>query len=285
MNPYHGLVAQYERLARESKCYSKGKFPPAFRPDLPPDAPQALFFAPHPDDETIIGGLALRLMREARIKVINVAVTQGSKKERQDERLSELRNACDYIGFELITTGAHGLDRVNPQTRERDPNHWQNCVTIISDILESNKPRVIFFPHEHDWNSTHVGTHFLVIDALARLPAEFECFVVETEYWGQMAQPNLMVEISQSDLADLICATTFHVGEVNRNPFHLLMPAWMMDNVRRGSELVGGQGEAAPNFTFAALYRLRRWQKGQLSEVLAHGRNLPATVNAGELFR
>jgi hypothetical protein len=174
---------------------------------------------------------------------------------------------------------------VNPQTRERDPNHWQNCVTIISDILESNKPHVIFFPHEHDWNSTHVGTHFLVIDALARLPAEFECFVVETEYWGQMAQPNLMVEISQSDLADLICATTFHVGEVNRNPFHLLMPAWMMDNVRRGSELVGGQGEAAPNFTFAALYRLRRWQKGQLSEVLAHGRNLPATVNAGELFR
>jgi hypothetical protein len=79
------------------------------------------------------------------------------------------------------------------------------------------------------------------MDALAGMPTEFECFLVETEYWGQMTQPNLMVEISPTDLAELISATTFHVGEVNRNPFHLLMPAWMMDNVRRGSELVGAR--------------------------------------------
>jgi len=285
MNPYHGLVAQYARLARESQFYSQGKFPPAFRPAFAADAPKALFFAPHPDDETIIGGLALRLMREARMKVINVAVTQGSKKERQSERLSELRKACDYIGFELITTGVNGLEGVNRQTRERDTKQWASNVNIILDILEANKPRVIFFPHEHDWNSTHIGTHFLVMDALAKLPAEFKCFLVETEYWGQMTQPNLMAEISPTDLSDLICATTFHVGEVNRNPFHLLMPAWMMDNVRRGSELVGGQGEAAPHFTFAALYRLRQWRKGKVSEVLTHGRNLPSTVNASELFR
>src|SRR5437764_12292741 len=119
MNPYHGLVAQYARLAAESKFYSKGAFPPLTPLDFPKDAPKALFFAPHPDDETIIGGLALRLMREARMKVINVAVTQGSKKERQGERLSELRKACDYIGFDLITTGVNGLEGVNLQTRER----------------------------------------------------------------------------------------------------------------------------------------------------------------------
>jgi len=48
---------------------------------------------------------------------------------------------------------------------------------------------------------------------------------------------------------------------------------------------VGEQGEAAPHFTFAALYRLRQWRKGQISEVLTHNRNLPSTVNASELFR
>ena len=284
MNPYHGLVAQYARLAGQSKFLSRGAFPALAPLELPADAQKALFFAPHPDDETIIGGLALRLMREARMKVINVAVTQGSKKSRQDQRLRELENACDYIGFGLITTGPHGLERINPETREHDPKHWSACVSIISSILKATEPRVIFFPHQHDWNSTHIGTHFLVMDALARMPAEFECFLIETEYWGQMTQPNLMAEIGSKDLADLMAATSFHVGEVNRNPFHLLMPAWMMDNVRRGSELVGGQGETAPNFTFAALYRLRRWTDGKPMDILSGGKHLPAAISAATLL-
>ena len=41
--------------------------------------------------------------------------------------------------------------------------------------------------------------------------------------------------------------------EVRRNPYHLRMPAWMMDNVRRGAELVGGQGSPAPDFCFCDL--------------------------------
>src|SRR5437899_3341959 len=81
MNPYQQFVSEYARLHQQGKGYPLGTFEPAPRPELPPDAPRALFFAPHPDDECIAGGLALRLMREARMKVINVAVTQGSKKE------------------------------------------------------------------------------------------------------------------------------------------------------------------------------------------------------------
>jgi LmbE family N-acetylglucosaminyl deacetylase len=58
-----------------------------------------LIFSPHPDDECIIGGLALRLMREAGMRVVNVAVTQGSNKARQAGRLEELRAACDISGL------------------------------------------------------------------------------------------------------------------------------------------------------------------------------------------
>ena len=79
-----------------------------------------------------------------------------------------------------------------------------------------------------------------------------------------MATPNLMVESSPDDLADMMTALSFHVGEVQRNPYHLLVPAWMQDNVRRGGELVGGQGGAAPDFVFCTLYRLRRWHEGRL---------------------
>ncbi len=130
----------------------------------------------------------------------------------------------------------------------------------------------------------HIGTHFLVIDALKQLPAEFECFVVETEFWRAMASPNLMVESSARDVTDLVTALSFHVGEVRRNPYHLLLPAWLQDNVRRGAELVGGTGGAAPEFTFATLYRLSRWTRGRLESSSTGGRQISLKQDPAELL-
>src|SRR5690349_614780 len=283
MNPYQHLVSEYVRFAKEGKTYPLGKFARMPRPDLPTNAPKVLIFSPHPDDEVIIGGLALRLLREARWNVINVAVTQGSKKERQAERLAELKACCDCIGFGLVQTTPAGLEKVNVKTREQEPAYWAQSVKVVANILAQHQPRVILFPHDTDWNSSHIGTHFLVHDALKSLPPDFSCFTVETEFWGAMATPNLMVEVSPHDLADLITALTFHVGEVKRNPYHLSLPSWMQDNVRRGGELVGGQGGAAPDFTFATLYRLRKWSHGRLEPLFEGGRQLPANSNAAEL--
>ena len=284
MNPYHHLVEEYVRFAKEGKAYPLGKFARMPRPDIAAKAPKALIFSPHPDDEVIIGGLALRLLREASWNVINVAVTQGSNKARQAERLAELKACCDCIGFGLAQTVPGGLEKVNVKTREQDPAHWAQSVKVIAGILAQHQPRVILVPHELDWNSSHIGTHFLVMDALKSLPASFNCHVVETEFWGAMASPNLMVEISARDLGDLMTALTFHVGEVERNPYHLTLPAWMMDNVRRGSEVAGGQGGAAPDYVFATLYRLRQWRQGALEKVFEGGRQLSCNQNAETLF-
>ena len=284
MNPYHRLVSDVARLVREGKQLPLGGLPQAPRPSLAQDAPTALIFSPHPDDECIIGGLALRLMREAGVRVENVAVTQGSRKDRQAARWEELTAACQYLAFGLVPTAPGGLERINGRTRTEDAAHWQAAVTVVARILTERQPRVIFFPHDTDWNSTHVGTHHLVMDALALQAKEFTCLAVETEFWGAMASPNLMVESSVDDLADMIAALSFHVGEVKRNPYHLLVAPWMQDNVRRGCELVGGQGGAAPDFTFATLYRLRRWKGGRLEHVFEGGRNLAASENAGQLL-
>jgi LmbE family N-acetylglucosaminyl deacetylase len=284
MNSYTKFVSDYARLVDDAKAFPLGGFPPAPQPNITPNAPKALFFAPHPDDETIVGAMALRIFREARMNLINVAVTQGSKKERQAERLVELQGACNYLGYGLQTTVPNGLELVSAKTRQNEPQFWARMVGVIADILAKHQPRVILFPHERDWNGTHIGVHFLVMDALKQLPASFECYTVETEFWGAMDDPNLMVEVSEQDLADMITATTFHIGEVKRNPYHLLLPAWMMDNVRRGAELVGGQGGAAPDFTFAALYRLRKWSQGRVTSVQTGGKFLSKTQNTGELF-
>jgi N-acetylglucosamine malate deacetylase 1 len=284
LNPYQRYVADFARLVAEAKSFPLGKFEPAPRPETRSDAPTALFFAPHPDDECVGGGLALRLLREAGMRVINVGVTLGSKKERQPGRFQELQGACGYLGFGLELPAPSGLEQVNFKARGQDPARWAGGVQAIAKLILAHRPRVILCPHEHDWNSTHIGTHFLVMDALARMPADYEGYVVETEFWGQMADPNLMVEISVEILADLITATTFHVGEVARNPYHVLLPGWMLDNVRRGSELVGGQGGQAPDFTFSAIYRLRKWSQGRLARCFEGGKQVARYASLQALF-
>jgi len=284
MNPYRKFVFEYSRALAEGKSLPLGGIPPHGKPRPAADAPTVLIFSPHPDDECIIGGLALRLQREAGMRAINVAVTQGSNKERQEGRLRELKNACDWLGLELEQTGPHGLEAINPKTRANQPEHWAAAVKVIAASLRKNQPRAVLFPHDLDWNSTHIGTHLLVMDALKSLPRDFQTVLVETEFWGQMASPNLMVESSEEDVADLLAALSFHVEEVRRNPYHLRMPAWLIDNVRRGAELVGGQGGAAPDFMFATLYRARRWKNGAIEELYSGGKQLTTRDFPGAVF-
>jgi N-acetylglucosamine malate deacetylase 1 len=282
-NPYQALVEGFARLLTEGEALSPAGLIPPKRPQAAADSPKALIFAPHPDDEVIIGGLPLRLLRELKLNVINVAVTLGSRTERRAERWRELKNCCDYIGFGLVAARENGLEGINPVTREQQPQRWSAAVEAIVNLLAAQRPATIFVPHADDWNKTHIGTHYLVLEAMSRCP-DLTCRVVETEFWGAMDAPNLMVESSATDVADLVAALSMHVGEVARNAYHLRLPAWMMDNVRRGAELVGGQGGAAPRFAFATLYRLRRWANGRLHEVLEQGRVLSGKDDLRELF-
>jgi N-acetylglucosamine malate deacetylase 1 len=282
-NPYYSLVDRFARLLNEGEAISPAGLISPDRPDIEADMPRALIFSPHPDDEIIIGALPLRLLREQKLNVINVAVTLGSLAGRQAERWQELKSCCDYIGFGLLATRERGLEGINPIGREEQPQRWSAAVETIADILAAERPSIVFLPHADDWNKTHIGTHCLVLEAMGRCSG-LACQVVETEFWGAMDAPNLMVESSVSDVADLVAALSLHVGEVARNAYHLRLPAWMMDNVRRGAELVGGQGGAAPSFAFATLYRLRHWTDGRLHEVLDCGQVLSSQDDLSKLF-
>ena len=273
MNPYREFSSAFVQLTEWGKSLPMGGIPPRPKPTPRPGAPVALIFSPHPDDECIIGGLALRLMSEQQFRIVNVAVTLGSNKERRAARLAELKNACDWIGFDLEETG---LENITPVTRANVPHIWRTATITIADLMTKYKPDAIFFPHELDWNSTHVGTHFLIKDALKIMPPSFTTKLIETEFWGQMPSPNLMVEVSAPDVADLLAALSFHVGELRRNPYHLRMPPWLQDNVRRGAELVGGQGGKAPDFYFATLYRIQKWHNGSVKQTFPGGKIISA---------
>ena len=258
-NTFHKFVSDYALLFRKGSSLPLGKAFQRKQLRLKPSAPVALIFSPHPDDECITGGLALRLRREAGFRVVNIAVTLGSKVSRRKARMKELSNACELLGFELEQITPDGLANITPVARVQEAKRWETAVRATAALLWRHKPKVICVPHAHDHHCTHIGTHWLVMDALQTLPAGFRCTLVETEFWGQMASPNLLVESSVADVAELVAALALHTGEVKRNPYHLRLPAWMMDNVRRGAELVGGAGGKAPDFTFATLYRVSRW--------------------------
>ena len=186
------------------------------------------------------------------------------------------RTAAIISASDWLRTGERGLEGINPVAKEKDPRRWASSVEVIAGLLTEHRPSIVFFPHDDDWNKTHLGVHQLLVEALGA--SGLACLTVETEFWGAMDTPNLMVESSAADVADLVAALSLHVGEVARNAYHLRLPAWMIDNVRRGAELVGGQGGAAPHFAFATLYRLRRWEKGQISQYL---RGWPSAFQPG----
>jgi Uncharacterized proteins, LmbE homologs len=275
INPFHDLVADYARLLQPAADLNIAA------PSVSPVDPTGdgdntvLIFAPHPDDESLTGALALRLLRQRGMRVLVVPVTLGSRLDRRAERLSDLRDACAWLGFEIVDTGADAFGTITPAVRENDRQVWSEAVEAAVAILSEHGPAVVFAPHLDDRHPAHVGTHRLVLDALASIPAGFRCRLVETEYWAPMAEPNLMVESSIEDVADLVAAVSLHRSEVARSPYHLSLPAWMIDNVRRGAELIAGFHAEAPRFTFATLYRQSLWCDGALQSP-SGGTFLPA---------
>lgn len=156
----------------------------------------------------------------------------------------------------------------------------EQAATVLREAFPARADQIEI----HTLNETQ-KRHGQAVAALRQMGEGFGCIVVETEFWGAMSDPNLVVEADAALVADLVAATALHVGEVARNPYHLRLPAWMQDNVRRGGELVGGQGHAAPDFSFATLYRIRRWQHGALTQVLGDGEMLAmGSDRLGELF-
>jgi LmbE family N-acetylglucosaminyl deacetylase len=284
-HPYLGFVTAFAEGLVQARHLPLGGFPAPDCPPLAPDPPVTLVFSPHPDDESIIGALPLRLRREGGHRVLVVAVTQGSRVERRTERLEEMRGACGFLGFDLMAIGEQGLSGITPTGRASDPVAWKDAVALVARLLQDQRPAVIVLPHAGDSHPTHQGTHLLVLDALRSLGPAFTCAVILTEFWAALPDPNLMVESTPAEVADLMAAVSFHRGEVLRNPYHVLLPSWMSDNVRRGSELVGEPGDAAPEWPFATLYRQLLWDGTSLVAADTTGRRLPAGSEPGGLFR
>lgn len=227
-----------------------------------------MILSPHPDDESIVGSLALRLSHENNAHIINVAVTVGSNKERQKARIKELNDACELLEMECVF-----LDE-NWKTKEKE----------LKSLIQKYQPQVIIAPHVKDFHPAHIKTGELLKKVMTSLKKE-TALIAWSEFWGQMAKPNLLVEVPV-DIVDLqMKALEKHVGEISRNPYHLRLPAWMMDNVRRGSEVVGGKGVESKQMAFGVLYQLQLAKNGKFTTPKKFDAFLTAEQDIGQMFK
>ncbi|NQZ58607.1 MAG: PIG-L family deacetylase [Lentisphaeraceae bacterium] len=284
LNKYKDFVANFVRVHKEAVDIELGDFSESsYNQDSPL---KVLVFSPHPDDECVVGALPLRLKQELNARVINVAVTLGSNVARKEGRLDELQKACKTLGFEIILPGEKALDGVNLKTKENDAATWAKNVEAMKNILLTEKPQVMFFPHVEDFNSSHIGVNLLLMEAIEAASKEeaWNSLIIETEFWQMMDKPNLMIGLSHEDEATLIYALSAHTEEVQRNPYHLNHPARMLDNVTRGSEVVGGQGGQAVECDFAMIYRAKLLKDGQVSLAYEGGKTIDNTASLQELI-
>jgi hypothetical protein len=201
------------------------------------DNKTVIIFSPHPDDEVLMSPLALRLKNENNCKIINIAMTLGSNKARQDERKIELMNSCKLLQYELIF-------------KEK---------SLIDYISEIN-PFLVLFPHQFDQHPTHKKVFHEVWNSLRTCSKNKRIFFALSEFWLPNLHPNLLIELSKEDIFQLITALECHVGEIKRNPYHLRYPSYLIDNVRRGQELVGSNIQEKLNFVFGQNYEVGYFQ-------------------------
>lgn len=267
-NPFSSLslASDYARLVNRQIKAPDIAAPNILTTALPhrdPSRACALILSPHPDDECLTGAFPLRLRREDNWQIVNLCVTLGSDRMRQNERKHELAKACAVLGFDCLLPKENGLSNIAVAARENDAE-WPEKVETIMAVFDALRPQAIFLPHAEDGHATHIGTHFLGMDALAKMPNDFSCVVALTEYWQPQPKPNTLIGLDAQTTATLLDALACHAGEVARNGYDRRFPAYLIDNVRR-SERVLGQGQKAPAMDFGCLYSLGSWTNGKFA--------------------
>ena len=226
-----------------------------------------MILSAHPDDECITGSLALRLSHENNAHIINVAVTLGSKVERQKARLKELMSACELLEMELVVL----------------EENWNKKAKELKSLIQKYQPDLIIAPHLKDHHPTHIKTGELLKKVLLTLK-KTTTIVAWSEFWGQMSKPNVLIEVPQQILELQMKALALHAGEVSRNPYHLRLPAWMMDNVRRGAEVINGKGESSPLMPYGVIYQLQQFHAGKFHSVKLPTSSLSNMADLGEIL-
>jgi len=208
-----------------------------------------LLLAPHPDDECLMAPAPLRLKLENQARVTAVAITLGSNKARQEERKNEFEDSCAVLGF----------------TPKVLSENWEAKLDELIEMVETENINFIVCPHLRDHHPAHIKTGELTLKLIER--TKFNGALLMSEFWGELEEPNLLIEVTSDVFTLQFNALEKHVGEIKRNPYHLRLASHLVNSVRRGAERVAVLGSVAPDFAFASLYQGYKVSNGETKKL------------------
>ncbi len=150
-----------------------------------------LILAPHPDDDVIGCGGAIRKHIKNNSKVKVVYMTDGRRSAQNIPinelihiRKEEAKNALDVLG-------CYDPTFLNYPDRKLKCN--TESINRITNILNEYQPQSIYVPFFTDNHPDHVVTTKIVAKALERYPHDLNCY--NYEIWAPL-HPNILVDIS-----------------------------------------------------------------------------------------
>ena len=143
-----------------------------------------IVFAPHADDESFGMGGTLLKAKKSGADIIVVLMTDGALGGEKEVRNQEFRAACNYIdASEVIFMDFPDRNiQVNPDN-----------INMISELVESRHPDVVFFPSPEEYHPDHRSTAWLVMRSLATINYKGGIFSYEV---GNQSSVNRLVDIT-----------------------------------------------------------------------------------------
>jgi len=160
--------------------------------ELPPGE-RFLSLAPHPDDDVLACGGTLNKLASAGKRIVTVVLTDGASGKSgsdalkvQEKRREEAIHAAEIVGVSDIhfLCGVDNMLRAEPQ-----------IVRALAEIIEAEKPDLIFLPFPLDYHPDHLHTSDVLMTAYESLSIHPDCYCYECVC---PIVPNRIVEISNT---------------------------------------------------------------------------------------
>lgn len=225
--------------------------------------PTVLLVSPHPDDEVLGAGGALRLLRMYDCGIHNLACSLGRPDDRA-RRQAELLTAAARIEFYTTI--------MDPPAEISSGNDLRESACKIaakvSEMITVTGADVVVSPHPYDGHHGHEAVASGVRAALAGLGDSAPRWWM-WGLWSDLQIPTIYAPFGHIIMNEVQHAIAAYTGENARNQYDRLYPARAAAHAVLGAERVFGYGATnTSNEPFADLltevyYRKGQWLLGQ----------------------
>lgn len=199
-------------------------------------SPAVLHVSPHPDDEILGAGGALRVLAANGWRVHNLACSLGRPAD-HERRRTELLRAASKVGFETTI--------LNPPAAISSGDDLEKSAGVVAaavtELATQISADIVVSPHPHDGHHGHEVVARGVGQALSSMGDTGPRWWM-WGLWSDLPFPSVYAPFGNSIMGELRQGLAEYVGENARTPYNVLHPARAAAYAVLGPERVFGFG-------------------------------------------